>query len=137
VNVMQASESVLERAGGSWDGSLNHYNTGGGCMVTTQQVDDWVYVVGQDDYRVARYSLSGWLGADDQADPPVMECDDAEQAWELLRALREDCLVWQCGSCDGWIFTSNRPRVGVLGCSTCGQPGIDFRHADRHVGGGT
>lgn len=57
-----------------------------------------------------------------------MECENAEQAWELLRVLREDCLVWQCGSCDGWIFTSNRPRVGVLRCSTCGQPGVDFRH---------
>ena len=52
-----------------------------------------------------------------------------------FRHLRRDCLVWQCGACDAWIFTSSRPQVGVLRCSTCGDGGIDFRHADRHVGG--
>lgn len=132
---MQASEEVLKHAGGAWDGSLNFYDTGGGCMVTTQQVDEWVYVVGQDDFRVGRYSLAEWLGKEDQSDAPLMECDDAEQAWELLRLLREDCFLWQCGACDGWIFTSNRPRIGILACSTCGDGGVDFRHADRHVGG--
>lgn len=132
---MQASELVVTCAGGAWNASLNHFNAGGGCMVTTEQIDEWVYVIGQDDFRVARYSLPGWLGEDDQPDPPFMECDDAEQAWELLRVLREDCLVWQCGACDGWIFTSDRPRVGILRCSSCGQSGVDFRHADRHVGG--
>lgn len=132
---MQASHEVLNHAGGAWDASLNFYDTGGGCMVTTQQVDEWVYVVGQDDFRVGRYSLAEWLGTEDQSTVPLMECDDAEQAWELLRLLREDCLLWQCGACDAWIFTSNRPRVGVLACSTCGDGGVDFRHADRHVGG--
>ena len=35
----------------------------------------------------------------------------------------------------GWIHTSNTPRVGVLACSSCGRDGgVDFRHADRHVG---
>lgn len=65
-----------------------------------------------------------------------MDCDDAEQAWELLRLLRQDCLLWQCGACDAWIFTSNRPRIGVLRCSICVGGGVDFRHADRHVGDG-
>jgi hypothetical protein len=132
---VQASEWVVAHAGGAWDASLNHYDTGGGCMVATQQVDEWVYVVGQDDFRVARYSLAEWCGEEEQGDPPVVETDDAEQAWELLRLLRDDCYLWQCGACDAWIFTSNRPRIGVLRCSTCGEPGVDFRHADRHVGG--
>jgi hypothetical protein len=131
---MQASEAVLEHAGGAWDASLNHYNTGGNCMVTTQQVDEWVYVVGQDDFKVGRYTLAGWLGETDQSEPQFIEADDAEQAWELLRLMRQDCLIWQCGACDAWIFTSNRPRIGVLQCSTCGDGGVDFRHADRHVG---
>jgi hypothetical protein len=130
------SLQVLRQAGGAFEASLNHFDTGGGCLVTTQQVDEWVYVVGQDAFDVARYSLAEWLGEVDQnPDPPLIECDDAVMAWELLRVLREDCLVWQCGACDGWIFTSNRPRVGVLRCSTCGDGGVDFRHADRHVGG--
>lgn len=133
---MQASQAVLEYAGGAWDASLNHYDTGGGCMVTTMQVDELVYVVGQDDFSLARYSLSEWIGDAEQGEPPLMDCDDAEQAWELIRLLRENCLVWQCGACDAWIFTSNRPRIGVLRCSTCRQGGVDFRHADRHVGGG-
>lgn len=129
---MQPSEEVLHHAGGAWDASLNHYDTGGGCMVTTQQVDEWVYVVGQDDFRIGRYSLAQWTGEVAQEEVPLMDCDDAIQAWELLRLLREDCFLWQCGACDAWIFTSNRPRVGVLRCSTCGDGGLDFRHADRH-----
>lgn len=131
---VQASQAVLEHAGGAWDASLNHYNTGGNCMVTTQQVDEWVYAVGQDDFAVGRYTLAEWTGEAPQSEVPMMECDDEVQAWELLRILREDCLLWQCGACDAWIFTSNRPRIGVLRCSTCGDGGVDFRHADRHVG---
>jgi hypothetical protein len=131
---VQASKELLDFAGGSWDASLNHYAVGGNCHVTTQQIDENVFVVGQDGFSVARYTLDEWAGIDDQPDPPVIECDDAQQAWELLRVLREDCLLWQCGGCDAWIFTSNRPQVGVLHCSTCGHGGVDFRHADRHVG---
>lgn len=131
---MQASEAVIEHAGGAWDASLNHFDSGGGCMVTTQQVDEWVYVVGQDDFAVGRYTLGEWTGDEPQSEVPLMECDDAEQAWEMFRLLRQDCLVWQCGACSAWIFTSNRPRIGVLRCSTCGDGGVDFRHADRHVG---
>lgn len=37
---MMASKEVLEHAGGAWDASLNHYDTGGGSFVTTQQVDE-------------------------------------------------------------------------------------------------
>ena len=130
----QASEAVVALAGGTTAGSLNHYDTGGGCMVTTVQVDEWVYVVGQDDFSVAKYALAEWLGETDQTEAPAIEADDATQALELLNLMREDAFVWQCGGCDGWIFTTNRPRVGVLNCSTCGDGGIDFRHADRHVG---
>jgi hypothetical protein len=104
-------------------------------MVATQQVDEWVYVVGQNDFNVARYTLAEWVGEAEQADPPYIECDDAVMAWELLRLIREDCLLWQCAGCDAWIFASNRPRVGILRCSTCNAGGVDFRHADRHVGG--
>ena len=133
---MQASQAVVTAAGGAWMASLNHFDSGGGCMVTTVQIDQHVYVVGQDDFAVAHYSLAGWLGEVDQADPPVIDCEDAETAWDVLKHLRQDCLLWQCGACDGWIYTSNRPRVGVLKCSTCCDGGVDFRHADRHVGGG-
>lgn len=131
---MQASQAVVAHAGGSWNASLNHFDTGGGCMVTMQQIDELVYVVGQDSFDVARYSLSEWVGELGQADPPTIECDDAGMTWELLQVIREDCQLWQCGACDAWIFTSNRPRVGILRCGTCRTGGIDFRHADRHVG---
>ena len=109
------AERLLERAGGAWEADLNHYDTDGGCMATTQQIDKWVYVVGQDNSRVARYTLAEWLGEEDQHDPPFIDADDAVR-WcgELFRVLREDCLVWQCGACDAWIFTSSRPRMGVL-----------------------
>lgn len=132
---MQPSEEVVQTAGGAWTASLNHFDTGGGCMVTTQQVDDHVYVVGQETFEVARYDLAGWLNEVDQPEPPMIECFDAEGAWEMLRHLRRDCFVWQCGACDAWIFTATRPRIGVLRCSTCADGGVDFRHADRHVGG--
>jgi hypothetical protein len=133
---MQASQALVEYAGGAWDASLNYYSTGEHGMVTTVQVDEWVYVVGRDGFAVSRYALDEWLiRADQDIRPQTIEADTAEQAWELLKVLREDALVWQCGACDAWIFTSNRPRIGVLQCSTCGDGGIDFRHADRAVGG--
>lgn len=59
---MQASEEVLALAGGAWDASLNCYGTGGNCMVTTEQIDDHVYVVGQDSCDIAKYTLDEWLG---------------------------------------------------------------------------
>lgn len=132
---MQASEKVAEVAGGTWDASLNLYGVGGNCLACTQQIDARVYVVGQDTFDVAQYDLAEWLGeTDGQAEPAMLLCSSAEEAWALLRLLREDCLVWQCGACDAWLHTSNRPRVGVLRCSTCGGGGVDFRHADRAAG---
>lgn len=117
---MQPSEEVLAVAGGVWHASLNHFDSGGGCMVTTQQVDEHVYVVGQESFAVARYDLAGWLNEVDQPEPPMIECFDSEGAWEMLRYLRRDCLVWRCGACDAWISRSTKPLVGVLHCSTCG-----------------
>lgn len=131
----QASQVVTQYAGDAFEASLNLYSTGGNCMVVTEQVDEWVYVVGQDTFDVARYTLAEWNGEVEQSDPPYIECDDERMVWELLTSLRDGCLLWQCGACDGWIFTSNRPRVGRLRCSTCGGGGVDFRHADRNVGG--
>lgn len=138
---MQASEEVVALAGGAYAASLNLIDTGGGANVATVQVDEWVYTVGQDDFGVGRYSLAEWLGELDQTEVPVMEADDAVQALELLNLVRADALLWQCGDCAdgtrGWIHTSNRPRIGVLACSCCGRDGgVDFRHADRHVGEG-
>lgn len=132
---MLPSEEVVMFAGGAQAASLNLFDSGGGCMIATQQVDDSVYVVGQDSFAVAKYTLDGWLDEVDQPDPPMIDCFDAEGAWEMLRDLRRDCFVWQCGGCDAWMFTSDRPRIGILRCSTCGEGGVDFRHADRHVGG--
>lgn len=132
----QASRQVLDVAGGAWLASLNHYGTGGNCMVTTLQIDKHVFVVGQDDFNIARYTLAEWLGqADQDPEPPLIECNTADEAWEALQIIRADHLLWQCGACDAWIYTSNRPRVGILRCSTCGDGGVDFHHADRHVGG--
>lgn len=132
---MNASKDLVQFAGGAWEASINHFDSGDRGAVTTLQVDEHVYVVGSDGFDIAHYSLAGWLGEVEQAAPPAITCDDAATAWDTLRFLREDCFVWQCGACDAWIFTSNRPRIGVLRCSTCGDGGVDFRHADRHVGG--
>lgn len=130
----QASELVAACAGGAFEGSLNLYGTGGNTVVCTVQIDELVYVIGQDDFNVGRYTLDEWLGISEQADPPFIQADDAQQSLELLDLLRRDALLWQCGACDAWIYTSVRPRIGVLRCSTCGDDGVDFRHADRHVG---
>lgn len=134
MDARQASALVVARAGSACAGLLNFYDTGGGCMVATVQVDSHVYVVGQDDFTVARYDLAAWLGEADQPSPPAIDCFDAEGAWEMFRRVREGCLMWQCGGCDAWIFTTNHPRFGLLQCSTCCDGGVDFRHADRHVG---
>lgn len=137
---LQASEEVVALAGGAYEASMNLIDSGGGCMVATVQVDQWVLVVGQDDFSVCRYTLAEWLGETDQSDPVSIESDDAVQALELLEFMRQGTYLWQCGSCAdgsrGWIHTSHRPRIGVLACSCCGREGgVDFRHADRHVGG--
>lgn len=95
-----------------------------------------MYVVGPQTFAVTRYELDEWLASPGSGASQPIDCDDSTQAWELLKAIREDCLLWQCGGCDAWIHTSNRPRVGILQCSTCGDGGVDFRHADRHVGNG-
>jgi hypothetical protein len=131
--MVEASREVLDRAGGPWESSLNHYRTSMLGLVTTVQVDEFVFVVGPDDFHVKRVGLDCWIQGDAR-EAAEIECDTAEQAWELLRHVREGCLLWQCGACDAWLFTSNRPRIGVLNCSTCGDGGIDFRHADRGVG---
>ncbi|TGN64235.1 DUF3846 domain-containing protein [Nocardioides eburneiflavus] len=131
--IAQASQEVLLTAGGAWNASLNHERAGGNCMVTTQQIDETVYVVGQDDFVIGAYSTASWLGEVDE-EAGLIETENARQAWQMLQHLREDCLLWQCGGCDAWIHTSNRPRVGVLRCATCGDGGVDFHHADRHVG---
>ncbi|WP_434966258.1 hypothetical protein [Janibacter indicus] len=132
---MLPSEEVVMFAGGAQMASLNLFDSGGGCMIAAQQVDDSVYVVGQDSFAVAKSTLDGWLNEVDQPDPPIIDCFDAEGAWEMLRNLRLGCFVWQCGGCEAWMFTSNRPWIGILRCSTCGEGGVYFRHADRHVGG--
>ena len=112
MRTIQAAAEIIALVGGTWDASLNHYDTGGGCMATTQQVDEWVFVVAQDDFLVGRHTLDEWLGESAQTDVPLIDCLDAEGAWLMLKHLREDCLVWQCGACDAWIFTIDRPRVG-------------------------
>jgi hypothetical protein len=131
MTTLLASEEVLAVAGGRWAACLNHYDTGGGCMVISQQVDECVYVVGQDDFLVGRYRLDEWLGDSDQTEVALIDCLDAEGAWLVLTSLRKGCLLWQCGACDGWIFTSDRPRIGVLRCSTCAAPGAISRRAGR------
>lgn len=137
---MRASEAVAHRAGGAWEASLNLYERDGGGPVCTVQVDDWVYAVGDPDFNVRRYRLADWIDGADESRAQVIEADDATMALELLNLVREDCLLWQCGSCAddtrSWMYTSNRPRIGVLRCSSCGEGGVDFRHADRHVGDG-
>lgn len=130
----------MVRAGGAWAASLNLCERADGQLVCTVQVDEWVYVVGQLDFSVRRYDLAEWIDGADESQAQVIEADDATMAIELLNLVREDCLLWQCGACAdgsrGWIYTSNRPRIGILRCSSCGDGGVDFRHADRHVGGG-
>jgi len=133
--MMQAIDRLVDFAGGAWNASLNLYTTGRNRKVVTHQIDEWVYAVCQDSVNITRFSLNEWIGEAELADPPFFDCDDERMAWELLTTLREDCLLWQCGACDSWIFARNRPRVGRLQCSTCRDGGVDFRHADRHVGG--
>lgn len=135
MTTQQASEVLIEHAGGAWNASLNLVGVGGNCKAVVMQLDRHVFVVGQDDFNVYRYTVQEWHGVEDQPDPPLMAADDATQAWELLQVLRVDALLWQCGACDAWIFTSDRPRVGVLPCGICADGGVDFRHADRHIGG--
>lgn len=131
---MQASEEVLEVAGDAWDASLNQYGAGGDCTVTTQQIGDRVYLIGQDDFTIVSQSVSDWCGEDSSGDVHEVEAADANEAWKLLKHLRKDCLLWQCRACVAWIYTSNQPRIGILRCSICGDVVVDFRQADRHVG---
>ncbi len=133
---MQASEEVVAAAGGdAFRATLNHFDTGGGGMVTTVQVDRRVYVVGQDDFDVLEYSLECWNDLNCQDDEPVAHpCNDVAAAFAVLNDSMRDRLVWQCGGCDAWIHTSEQPHIGVLPCHVCADGGVDFTHARRHVG---
>lgn len=134
---MHASEEVLALAGGRWKGGLNHYLHWGRRLVTTVQVDEAIWVVDQDDYSISRHALEEWVsGSDRSAGRTVTKCPDAATAWATLKEARDDCFVWQCGACDGWIYTAVRPVTGVLQCSTCGDGGVDFGHAYRHADAG-
>lgn len=130
---------MADQAGGAWESSLNLYERAENHLVCTVQVDEWVYAVGDPDFNVRRCGLAEWIDGADESHAQVIEADDATMALELLNLMRDACFVWQCGSCAdgtrGWIYTSNRPRIGVLRCSSCGDAGIDFRHADRHARG--
>lgn len=130
-----SSEHVVGFAVDSCYASLDLSSTGGNCLVVAQRIDEWVHVIGQDPFNVACYTLAEWIGEGAQAQTPFIECYDVRMAWELPRTLHEDCLLWHCGPGDAWIFASNRPCVGRLGCLTRGVEGVDFRHADRQVGG--
>lgn len=92
-------------------------------MVTTQQIDDRVYVVGQDDFTVGVYPVHVWLGEADE-NPEWIDCRTAEDAWALLQAVREHCLVHQCRKCRGWLFASARERLDQLTCGSCGSVAV-------------
>ncbi|MCP3420351.1 hypothetical protein [Nocardioides pinisoli] len=133
---MQASEEVVAAAGGdAYAAALNHFNTGGNCMVTTVQLDGRVFVVGQDDHSVLEYTLSCWNELDcEEGEPVEHHCHDAMAALAFLDGVRRGSLVWQCGGCDAWIHTAGQPHIGVLPCHHCPYGGVDFTHARRHVG---
>jgi hypothetical protein len=130
---MLPADAVLAVAGGAWEGSLNRLDRPPAPVVVTLQIDELVFAIGEEDFAIRKYGLAEWF---DPAREPEdrIEAATPEDAFALLELLRQDAFVWQCGTCDSWIFTSNRPRIGVLGCSTCRVGGVDFRHADRAVG---
>lgn len=92
-----------------------------------------VYAVGQKGFSVRRYGLAEWIGGADESQAQVIEADDATMAPELLNLVREDCLLWQCGSCAdgtrGWIYTGNRHGSRVCAARRprgwCGLPTRD------------
>lgn len=115
----QASQEVLLAAGGAEANHLSHWNSGGGCMVTTQQVDATVYVVGQDDFTVGVYTTEAWLGeADDE--PGLIEAEDASAAWKAVQSVRTGCTLHRCEPCESVVFVSEHQRVEALRCATCG-----------------
>lgn len=129
----QASQEVVALAASEDNESLTLTNTGGGCMAATLTVDDRVFVVGQDDYSVAEYSIDEWHGIDGIEDPPIRLARDSREALDLLNLLREDALIWRCRvpGCGAAIYTSYRPRVGTLRCGACGGVGVDVRDEGR------
>lgn len=62
--VARSSQEVLIVAGGTCEGSIEHYNAGGGCMVTTLQLDDQMFVIGQDDFTIVKMTVDDWCGED-------------------------------------------------------------------------
>lgn len=129
----QASQEVFALAASEANDSLSLTDTGGGCLAATLTLDDRVFVVGQDDYYVAEYSIDEWHGVDGVEDPPLRLARDAREALDLLNLLREDALTWRCRvpGCGAAIYTSNRPRVGTLRCGACGGVGVDVRDEDN------
>lgn len=131
---MVASDAVVAAAGGNaWRAGLNHFDTGGRCMVTSVQVDRRVFVVGQDEFTVLEYDVDTW-NQQEEEEPVEHLCVDAASALALLEDRKRDQMTWQCGGCDAWIYTTHQPHIGVLECHVCGNGGVDFHHAFRHVG---
>lgn len=135
---MTTVDDLLAAAGGPNSASLNIVDLGAAGRLVVQQVDKQLFVVGEDSYDVMTYSLASWLHADGQElhALQVTPGRDADEVWWLLKDTRAGGLTWQCGACDAWIFTRERPQMGVLPCGMCRDGGIDFRHADRAVGPG-
>lgn len=112
----QASQEVFIAAGGTHGSPLSHSNAGGGCMVTTLQVDDAVYAVGQDDFTVCRYTVATWLGEDDEA-VTVIEAESTTAAWAILKSVAEGAEAWTCADCGAALFRLDATQANVR----CGQ----------------
>lgn len=108
-------------------------DTGGGCLCLSLQVDDTVYVVGQDTFDVAAYGVAEWWhgGA---GNAPLVECPAAALAAGFLRHAVAHTRLFHCGGCGAPIHVKHTYTSGVTPCAFCADGGVDHAHAHRHVG---
>lgn len=119
---MPASAEVAGIAGDLDAAGLNYMNTGGNCYVVTAQVDNAVFVVGQDDYGAHEFKATAWAGlADEDEDPIEMPADTAADTLTLLTERTAGAAKYQC-ACGSWIHVSETIRPADVTCGECGSP---------------
>lgn len=118
---MPASAEVAALAGDLKAAGLNYVNTGGGCYVVTAQVDNKVFVVGQDDYGVAEIRAVEWAGLNTEDEDPIEHlADDAPDTLTILTDRVAGATKHQCG-CSSWIHVRPGTQLADVMCGECGR----------------
>lgn len=119
-SMMPASAEVAALVGDPDAAGMNYFNTGGNCYVVCVQVDDRVFIVGQDDYEPAEMAVDQWNStATEDEDPVIHEADTAKAAVDFLTARMAGTTIHRCPTCAQVVHTATPNPGHPIACSGC------------------